>query len=833
MQHTARSSLFITFIMAASLSFAQRQVQLTTTTLPLLTDVEGPPDINPYFDQFQINSGTLIYPYSKRIAFTSQTTTIGYRALHLENEYLRCTVLPEVGGHLYGCLDKLSGKEMFYNNPDLRKAWVGTRGAWAAFGIELNFPVGHSWVAISPVDYGSAENADGSASVWVANTDRVAGMRWTVEFRLRPGAAILEQHVTLSNPTAHRRRYYWWANASIRVEDQRTSFIYPTYLMARHDFIDVIAWPHIRPGLDLTEVGKFPSGIGYFTHGCREPFMAAYHPSTRAGVVHYADSNEVPGKKLWTWGPDNYPRQNLSRDRSTYIEIQGGLFENQETFGYLAPFDSRRFTEYWMPVRDLGGVTRSELAGTLYARRDAAGPLRIEFLPYRPETAARLTIAAGETTLFDEELDLDPQQILRRTLDAPGAPPFTLQITDAGGTVLLAHREDTFHAVTPTEFPPGPQATPSWRASPQTEEDFLNLGNWHESQWRPDQAVNAYRTASERFPANVEFSKSAGRLSLLLTRPEEALTRFNRPELAADAESIFYTGVAHELLGNDAVARQSYEAAAADEGWKAASAAALAYLAVRSGNPQQALDLQPPAALKLAALRRLDRKDEAVQLLFAARTADPADPILRFEESLLIGEDDAFWSHLSADPERVLDLVDHYLKLGAFDEARSLLERTYPAVPDHEAEPKAVRPQQHPLILYYLGYVKEKLGASGAADYAGASAATVDYIFPNRPSTQRVLEAAIRHNASDFAAHYLLGGLLLHFRKTDEAIAAWQKARQLKPGILTLHRNLGRALLDVKNDPRAALVVLQEGLTHDPNNQDLRNAITRARLAAP
>jgi hypothetical protein len=49
-------------------------------------------------------------------------------------------VLPDIGGHLYTCLDKISGQPMFYANPSIKKANIGYRGAWAAFGIEFNFP---------------------------------------------------------------------------------------------------------------------------------------------------------------------------------------------------------------------------------------------------------------------------------------------------------------------------------------------------------------------------------------------------------------------------------------------------------------------------------------------------------------------------------------------------------------------------------------------------------------------------------------------------------------------------------------------------------------------
>ena len=95
-------------------------------------------------------------------------------------------VLPELGGHLYTCIDKSNGAEMFYANRSIRKAQIGYRGAWAAYGIEFNFPVSHNWVSMSPVDFATTQNPDGSASIWVANVDRVYGMQWRVELRLAP-----------------------------------------------------------------------------------------------------------------------------------------------------------------------------------------------------------------------------------------------------------------------------------------------------------------------------------------------------------------------------------------------------------------------------------------------------------------------------------------------------------------------------------------------------------------------------------------------------------------------------------------------------------------------
>src|SRR5450755_2213293 len=189
---------------------AHAEVKVWQGTLTLPTYEEGLPDPNPPFDQFTTNRFN--YPYTLRTNLTGRRVDHAWRAVYLENEYLKCSVLPDIGGHLYTCVDKISGKSMFYANPSLKKALIAYRGAWAAFGIEFNFPVSHNWVTISPVDFAYGKAADGSASVTVGNRDRVYGMDWMVQLVLRPGSTVLEERVTLSNPTDLRHHYFWWNN---------------------------------------------------------------------------------------------------------------------------------------------------------------------------------------------------------------------------------------------------------------------------------------------------------------------------------------------------------------------------------------------------------------------------------------------------------------------------------------------------------------------------------------------------------------------------------------------------------------------------------------------
>lgn len=239
--------------------------------------------------------------------------------------------MPDIGGHLYTCVDKINGKPIFYANPSIKKAEIGYRGAWAAFGVEFNFPVSHNWVSMSPVDFAFARHDDGSASVTVGNIDRVYGMQWTVELVLRPQSTVLEQHVTLYNRSDVRHRFYWWSNAGVQVWDD-SRIQYPMRFAASHGFTEVQPWPVEADGTDLSLISNQTKGpVSLFVHGSREPFMGLWNPHTSAGIAHFASYDELPAKKIWSWGVDADGldwRKTLSDNDSAYAEVQAGLFRN-------------------------------------------------------------------------------------------------------------------------------------------------------------------------------------------------------------------------------------------------------------------------------------------------------------------------------------------------------------------------------------------------------------------------------------------------------------------------------------------------------------------------
>jgi hypothetical protein len=116
--------------------------------------------------------------------------------------------------------------------------------------------------------------------------------------------------------------------------------------------------------------------------------------------------------------------------------------------------------------------------------------------------------------------------------------------------------------------------------------------------------------------------------------------------------------------------------------------------------------------MEVALLRRVGRDEEASTRLARWRAADPPSSFLRHEAVLLGASDPSLWTHLAADPERVLELAVDYMAIGLWDDAHALLARRYPGA-GVVAEPGMVLPQDYPLVAYYRGYCAEKMGRSG------------------------------------------------------------------------------------------------------------------------
>ena len=835
-------------LVLCSASLAAGQVRVWGGTMRLPASDEGAPDQNPPFDLF--STKTFNYPYTIRDNVRNTESTHDWRAIYLENEFLKCSVLPDLGGHVYTCIDKINGQPMFYANPSIKKTLIGYRGAWSAFGIEFDFPISHNWVTLSPVDFAYSTHADGSASVTVSNRDRVYGMEWAVELVLRPASTILEERVTLSNRSNLRHRYYWWNNAGVQIwNDSR--ICYPMQFTASHGFKDIDTWPIDSSKKDMSLISNQTYGpVSRFVYGSREPFMGIYHPHTDAGVVHYANYAELPGKKIWTWGVDRDGlewRNTLSDNDSAYAEVQAGLLRNQETYAFLEPRQAIRFSEMWMPVRGIGTITYANLHGVAAITRKTQGngkiTLDVGFNANHAVAGAHIEISDGQNSVFEETASLDPSWTWTRQIaNLPPDAKYTFLLKSAAGETLLAHTEGSYDWAPRDQVKTGP--TPVYEPPPAKawgDGDFLSQGRDQELLGDPISAWETYRSGLAKFPLSFELLKSSGRVGVSLLRYEEASTLLAQAEARAtwDPEIHYYRGIAEAALGHLREARGEFEAAHRSPSYRAAGGLLLAELLAQDRDVAGALDMLKqscPAATgdlrcieeTVALERAAGDKDRARQLASESLVAYPTSSFLRNELQILGSAAPGLDRHLAADSSRILSLAIEYIHLGLYADALNLLSRDYPTVAPEESEPGAVEPRNDPLLAYYRGFCRQELGQSGQADFEAASHMSLLFVFPNEAETVPVLRAALAANPSDASAHFLLGSLWFSRGIVDPALEEWKTAESLNPKIPTLDASLGRALLDVKKEPAEAVAVFQRGLQADSANPAVYIGLDRA-----
>jgi tetratricopeptide (TPR) repeat protein len=671
----------------------------------------------------------------------------------------------------------------------------------------------------------------------VGNIDRVYGMEWMVEMILRPGSTLLEERVTLSNRSDVRHRFYWWNNGAVEVWDD-SHIEYPMRFAASHGFTEVQPWPVDPGGVDLSIIRNQTKGpVSLFVHGSREPFMGIWNPQTNTGTVHFADYAELPAKKIWSWGVDADGldwRRALSDNNSAYAEVQAGLFRNQETYAFLEPLQTIRFCEFWMPVRGTGGISRANLSGVVYLSREG-NAFRAALNVNERLRGASIRLSDGNRSVLEELPDLSPDRTWTREVAAKAGHPLTFELKDAAGTILLRHKEGEYDWTPANEIRVGPQSTYEFPPDERkTEDDWLRFGTDQELNGKLLEALEAYEHGLGKHPESLGLRKAAGRLAASHSRSQEAI-RYLEPVHDAntsDPETSYYLGVAYAELGETSKAQEAFEAAHRMPQFRAVGALRLGEFAAQAGRREEAqryleesLRSEPSlrAAEELIAIRRAAGDEQRAKSLATGWLHEhPLSYFLREE----IQSPDL--SSLGADPYRVLNVACEYMRLGLYLEALTVLSRSYPASPPDRSEPGSVLPQDHPLVAYYRGYCKERLGLAAADNYAAASKLSTLYVFPNSPETVRVLRAAIDAGPSDGTAHYLLGTFFFSRGLTDSALREWDQARHLAPMTPVLHADIGAALLRVRHDYSGALSAFQEGLAADATNPKLYAGMDQA-----
>jgi hypothetical protein len=161
--------LVTVFIMLLICDNLTAQVKLSEQEWVIPTYKVNAPDKNPMFFKGESYQGAskYIYPYAMNDAISNVREDHPWKALILENEYIKLCVTPEIGGKIYYSTDKTNGYNFVYKNDVFKPSNIGMLGAWVSGGIEWCVIHHHRASTLQNVDYDLADNKDGSKTIWI------------------------------------------------------------------------------------------------------------------------------------------------------------------------------------------------------------------------------------------------------------------------------------------------------------------------------------------------------------------------------------------------------------------------------------------------------------------------------------------------------------------------------------------------------------------------------------------------------------------------------------------------------------------------------------------
>ncbi len=806
----------------------------------------GKPEKNPMFLEKRVYQGSsgVVYPYPVIEKIYDKPVDKSYRAIYLENEYIKIMVLPELGGRIQMAFDKLKERHFIYYNRVIKPALVGLAGPWISGGIEFNWPQHHRPSTFMPVDWSIEELADGGATVWVNERERMFHQKGTAGFTLRPGKAYLEIEGRLYNPTPLPQTFLWWANPAVAVNDDYQS-VFPPDVNAvfDHGKRDVSTFPiatgtyykmDYSAGVDISRYRNIPVPTSYMAIRSDYDFVGGYENDTRAGLLHVANHRVSPGKKQWTWGHGDFGRawdRNLTDEDGPYIELMTGVFtDNQPDFSWIQPYEEKTFIQYFMPYRELG-VVKNASRDMLFNVEKNEGKLTVKIFATSKQAGVRIRLSHRGEGLLDETADLSPETVYEKTVNAPEAEisGLSAEISDsASGKVLLSWCGTQYAT---REIPEPAKAAKAPEDIATCEELFLTGQHLEQYRHATFDPTAYYREALERDPWDIrnnnalglwllrrgKFAESEGHFRTAVKRQTE------RNPNPYDGESLYNLGLSLKFQGKTDEAYEAFYKATWNGAWQDSGFFSLAQISSARGDWETGLDEVGKSLLrnhnsmlarhlKTALLRKTGNDAAALALAEESIGIDRFNFGCMYEKRLLTGKEadlQQFISRMGADSHNYEETALDYLNAGLYEEAAAVLETA--------AEYTA---STSPMVYYYMGYALWLGGIHGEAREAfkKASVQIDGYGFPNRLEAILALQKAIETNPADAKAHYYLGNIWYDKRQYADAIAAWEKAVGIDPGHPTALRNLALAYYNKLDRKDEAVELLEMAFAADTSD---------------
>lgn len=812
-------TLYVATFLALAVSFVAKAqdvpVKAWEGTIDIPTYLLGAPETAPVFERdwsYQ-RARRSVYPYPLNDNMTRNKDTLTYKALYMENEYIKLCILPQIGGRLIYAVDKTNGYDIVYHNHVIKPANVGMLGAWISGGVEWNVFHHHRATSHTPCDYKIVKDADGSQTIWVGETEYRQRMSWAIGVTLHPGKSYIEISGRLMNSTMNSNSMLYWSNVSTLVNDDY-QIIFPQSV----DFVTFHCknwfahWPVTHEtfnGMDFYKQGVDASwwknhymSNSMFAYDLKEDFIAGYDHGRNAGTILTGNHNIVKGGKFWLWGPNSeWDTKILTDDSGHYCELMSGAYsDNQPDYSWSFPYETKTFSQYWYGIRDIEGVKAGNLHAAINMEMKGDGKVFLGVNVTEKMPRVRVDLLKDHQVVYSEIIDVAPDKPYIKVVKLDKSIDYNsleMVLHNAKGEEMLSYKPIIKDANKPlpqiVERPKLPTEIKN------TEECYLvGLRNlqFHNPFIAPTDYFNeVLRRDSGDTRANTqmgiyyrlrgEYDKSASYLRKAIMRQTHDYTR------PADCEALYNLGLILKEQGKDEAAFDTLYRAVWNYPYNSAANLQLAQLYSKQGNYEMALDRLDEAIvrngdnlnainLKTSILRKQGKRQEALECINKVLSFDPLNAYATAEKDMITGKD-SLKILMRDEEESYIELAINYLHNGFNEMSIKLLKYA-----------DSIRP--YPTTKMWLGWFADKSGDKATAKmyFDEAVSLSTDYCNPFRLETIDVLNKAKSYCPNSAKPYYYLGNLLYDKQK-ENAIGQWEKCVELDPDCAMAWRNLGWA----------------------------------------
>jgi len=762
------------------------------------------------------------YPYFMYDGYTDHGGMKDWKVITLDNEYITVTVLPEVGGKVWGATEKSTGKEFVYLNDVLKFRAIGIRGPWTSGGIEHNFglDLGHAPWTSSPVDYVINKEPDGSVSCTVGGLDLASRTQWRVTIRLPAGMAFFETNSMWYNPTPMHDAYLSWENAAFKATGD-LQFYFPGYFYIGHDGV-VKPWPVDEQGrnLNLYKENNFGTSKSYHVSGFYSTWFGGYWYNEDFGFGHWTPYSDAPGKKIWIWSlaRDGAIWEDLlTDDHGQYIEAQSGVKFNQANpeSGYDSPYNQLSIRPYytetkkerWFPVVGTGGIAAASDAGSIdVTRMDES--LEISVCPIIPLKDS-LKVFADDRLIYATYIDLKPLQLYKQTAGSSINEGTKIKVTI--GRNLLSYNSDNEDITT------GRPNKSAGNGDYNSAEHLFYLAEDMNAMRDYPSALKYYQECLGKAPDHTRALYRVAELHYRMGLYEEAL-QYARQALEIntyDPGANFIYGVIQRKLGNLLRAEEAFSISARSMEFRSGSYLQIAELRLLAADypgaseyARKALDFNryniPARECLATSYRKMNKTDEASVVLDGLLGIDPLNHYARFEKYLIHLADSNlnYFKSLIRNElpcETYLEMAVSYANRGLNDEAQKVLEQAPPS----------------PVVCYWLAWLNRNVAPERSSAWLRkAVQISPCLVFPSRHETIPVLESAAQKDSS-WKTIYYLGLIYWNMNRPEKATELFEQCGD-KPDWAPFY--LARAILNQRKDnlKADALNDLKKAVNIDP-----------------